>query len=247
MFGGGIFLVDLGEVTATTETLVVFAFIFGIILTEHDTVLLRLPLPIPHTIVNQSVAGCPSCVIMLRRQIQRLLPQPFCRLDVIVDALGLVSVHHQGNVVVLMFLFGTLPDCDIRRIVTCSLTVLDEALLKLAEEFVVIRTIVALRESDIKPHKVNFAVAVAHVGHDLIDLLQYRLFASELSFFAGYNGMSVILLLVGDSFVSHVTVFLLLLFFSGYWLFCSLCIEVSPGEFKALSGAYHRYYQLTCF
>ena len=66
MLGGGIFLVDFGEVAATSETLVVFAFIFGIILSEHDTVLLRLTLPVPHTIVNQSVAGCPSCVIMLR-------------------------------------------------------------------------------------------------------------------------------------------------------------------------------------
>ena len=66
MFGGGVFLVDLGKVAATSETLIVFAFIFGIILSEHDAVLLRLPLPVPHTIVNQSVAGCPSCVIMLR-------------------------------------------------------------------------------------------------------------------------------------------------------------------------------------
>ena len=74
MFGGGVFLVDLGEVAATSETLVVFAFIFGIILSEHDTVFLRLPLPVPHTIVNQSVAGCPSCMITFRRQIQRLLP-----------------------------------------------------------------------------------------------------------------------------------------------------------------------------
>ena len=39
MFGGGIFLVDFSKVTATSETLVVFAFIFGIILSEHDTVL----------------------------------------------------------------------------------------------------------------------------------------------------------------------------------------------------------------
>ena len=29
---------------------------------------------VPHTIVNQSVAGCPSCIITFRRQIQRLLP-----------------------------------------------------------------------------------------------------------------------------------------------------------------------------
>ena len=57
MFGGGVFLVDFGEVAATSETLVVFAFILGIILSEYDTVFLRLTLPIPHTIVNQSVAG----------------------------------------------------------------------------------------------------------------------------------------------------------------------------------------------
>ena len=66
MFWGGVFLVDLGEVAATSETLIVFAFIFGIILAEHDTVFLRLTLPVPHTIVNQSVASYPSCVIMLR-------------------------------------------------------------------------------------------------------------------------------------------------------------------------------------
>ena len=66
MLGRGILLVDLGEVAATSETLVVFAFIFGIILSEHNTVLLRLTLPVPHTIVNQSIAGYPSCVIMLR-------------------------------------------------------------------------------------------------------------------------------------------------------------------------------------
>ena len=165
----------------------------------------------------------------------------------VVDILRFVSVHHQSNVIVLMFLPGTLPDCDIRRVVTRSLTVLDEALLKLAEEFVVIRIIVALRESDIKPHKESFAVTVAHVGHQLIDLLQYRFFTSKLFSFIGHDGMALVLVFVGDSFVSHITVFLLLLFFSGYWLFCSLCIEVSPGEFKALSGAYHRYYQLTCF
>ena len=74
MFGGGVFLVDLGEVAATSETLIVFAFILGIILSEHDTVFLRLTLPVPHTIVNQSVAGCVSCIIVFRRQIQRLLP-----------------------------------------------------------------------------------------------------------------------------------------------------------------------------
>ena len=165
----------------------------------------------------------------------------------VVDILRFVSVHHQSNVIVLMFFPGTLPNSNIRWVTSCSFTVLDEALLKQAEEFVVTRIIVALREPDIISHEEDLAVTVAHVGHQLIDLLQYRFFTSELSFFAGYNGMSVILLLVGDSFVSHVTVFLLLLFFSGYWLFCSLCIEVSPGEFKALSGAYHRYYQLTCF
>lgn len=165
----------------------------------------------------------------------------------IVGALGLVSVHHQNDVIVLMFLPGTLPDCNIRRVVTRSLTVLDEALLKQAEEFVVIRIIVALREPDIISHEEDLAVTVAHVGHQLIDLLQYRFFTSEQSGFIGHDGMALVLVFVGDSFVSHVTVFLLLLFFSGYWLFCSLCIEVSPGEFKALSGAYHRYYQLTCF
>lgn len=74
MLGRGILLVDLGEVAATSETLIVFAFIFGIILAEHDTVFLRLTLPVPHTIVNQSVAGCASCIIAFRRQIQRLLP-----------------------------------------------------------------------------------------------------------------------------------------------------------------------------
>ena len=132
----------------------------------------------------------------------------------IVDILRFVSVHHQSNVIVLMFLPGTLPDCNIRGVVTCSLTVLDEALLKLAEEFVAIRIIVILRKSDIIPHEEDFAVTVAHLSHDLIDLLQYRFFTSELSFFAGYNGMSVILFLVGDSFVSHVTVFLLLTVYS---------------------------------
>ena len=113
-----------------------------------------------------------------------------------------------------MGLTGHIPDCDIRRVVTCSLTVLDEALLKLAEEFVVIRIIVVLRKSDIIPHEEDLAVTVAHVGHQLIDLLQYRFFTSELSGFIGHDGMSVILLLVGDSFVSHVTVFLLLTVYS---------------------------------
>ena len=124
------------------------------------------------------------------------------------DALGFVSVQHQGNVVVLMFLPGTLPDCDIRLVISCPFTVLDEALLKLTEEFVVIRMPVALGESDIISHKVNFAVAAAHVGHDLIDLLQYRFFASELSVFVGHDGVSLVLVFVGDSFVSHVAVFL---------------------------------------
>ena len=141
----------------------------------------------------------------------------------IVGALGLVSVHHQNDVIVLMFLPGTLPDCNIRRVVTRSLTVLDEALLKLAEEFVVIRIIVALRESDIKPHKESFAVTVAHVGHQLIDLLQYRFFTSKLFSFIGHDGMALVLVFVGDSFVSHITVFLLL---SAYSVFLS--VGISP-------------------
>ena len=132
----------------------------------------------------------------------------------VVDILRFVSVHHQSNVIVLMFLPGTLPDCDIRRVVSCSLTVFDEALLKLAEEFVVIRIIVALRESDIKPHEVNFTVTVAHVGHQLIDLLQYRFFTSKLFSFIGHDGMALVLVFVGDFFVSHVTVFLLLTVYS---------------------------------
>ena len=119
------------------------------------------------------------------------------------DVLRFVSVHHQSNVVVLMFLPGTLPDCDIRRVVTRSLTVLDEALLKLAEEFVIIRMCVIFGESDIIPHEENLAVAVAHVSHDLIDLLQYRLLASEPFLFVGYDGMSLILFIVSDSFASH--------------------------------------------
>ena len=113
-----------------------------------------------------------------------------------------------------MFLPGTLPDCNIRRVVTRSLTVLDEALLKLAEEFVVIRIIVALREPDIIPHEEDFAVTVAHVSHDLIDLLQYRFLASERSGFIGHDGMALVLVFVGDSFVSHITVFLLLTVYS---------------------------------
>ena len=74
MFGGSVFLVDLGEVAATSETLVVFAFIFGIILSEHDTVLLRLTLPVPHTIVDQSVAGRLSSIVILGREVQSFLP-----------------------------------------------------------------------------------------------------------------------------------------------------------------------------
>ena len=74
MFGGSVFLVDLGEVAATPETLVILVFIFRIILTEHDTVLLRLTLPVPHTIVDQSVAGRLSCIVILGGKVQRLLP-----------------------------------------------------------------------------------------------------------------------------------------------------------------------------
>ena len=128
----------------------------------------------------------------------------------IVGALGLVSVHHQSNVIVLMFLPGTFADCNVCRIISLTFTVLDEALLKPAEEFVVIRIIVALREPDIIPHEEDFTVTAAHVSHDLIDLLQNRFLTSERSGFIGYDGMSVILFFVGDSFVSHVTVFLLL-------------------------------------
>ena len=144
------------------------------------------------------------------------------------DILRFVSVHHQSYMIMLMFLSGTFPDCNVCRIISLTFTVLDEALLKTAEEFVVIRTIVALRESDIKPHKVNFAVAVAHVGHDLIDLLQYRLFASERSGFIGHDGMSLVLVFVGDSFVSHVTVFLgyCSSLVTGYSV--SLCVGMSP-------------------
>ena len=132
----------------------------------------------------------------------------------VVDALGFVAVQHQGNVVVLMFLPGTLPDCNIRRIITRSLAVLDEGLLKLAEEFVVIRMPVAFGESHIIPHEVDFAVAVAHVSHDLIDLLQYRFFTAKLFLFVGHDRMSLILLLVGDSFISHAVVSLLLTVYS---------------------------------
>ena len=74
MLGRGILLVDLGEVAATPETLVILVFIFRIILTEHDTVLLRLTLPVPHTIVDQSVAGRLSCIVILGGEVQRFLP-----------------------------------------------------------------------------------------------------------------------------------------------------------------------------
>ena len=74
MLGRGILLVDLGEVAATSETLIVFAFIFGIILSEHDTVFLRLTLPVPHTIVDQSVAGRLSSIVILGREVQSFLP-----------------------------------------------------------------------------------------------------------------------------------------------------------------------------
>ena len=160
----------------------------------------------------------------------------------VVNALRFVSVQHQGNVVVLMFLSGTFPDCDIRRVVTRSLTVFDEGLLKLAEEFVVIRMPVAFGESDIIPHKEDFAVTAAHIGHDLIDLLQYRFFTAKLFLFIGHDGMSVILLLVGDSFISHAAVSL------AYCLFCSLLLRDEPPVMsKALTGGSYRYYQLTCF
>ena len=144
------------------------------------------------------------------------------------DVLGLVSVHHQSNVIMLVFLARTLPDCNIRRVISCPFTVLDEGLLKLTEEFVVIRMPVALWESDIIPHKEGFTVTVAHVSHQLIDLLQYRLFASELSVFVGYNGMSLVLVFVGDSFVSHVAVFLgyCSSLVTGYSV--SLCVGMSP-------------------
>ena len=74
MLGRGILLVDLGEVTATSETLVILVFIFGIILSEHDTVSLGLTLPVPHTIVDQSVADRSSCIIILGREVQSFLP-----------------------------------------------------------------------------------------------------------------------------------------------------------------------------
>lgn len=130
------------------------------------------------------------------------------------DILRLVAVHHQNDVIVLMFFPGTFADCNVCRIISLAFTVFDEALLKLAEEFVVIRIIVALREPDIIPHEEDFAVTVAHVSHDLIDLLQYRFLASERSGFIGHDGMALVLVFVGDSFVSHITVFLLLTAYS---------------------------------
>ena len=132
----------------------------------------------------------------------------------VVDILRLVAVHHQNDVIVLMFFPGTFADCNVCRIISLAFTVFDEALLKLAEEFVVIRIIVALREPDIIPHEEDFAVTVAHVSHDLIDLLQYRFPASERSGFIGHDGMALVLVFVGDSFVSHITVFLLLTAYS---------------------------------
>ena len=123
------------------------------------------------------------------------------------DILRFVSVHHQSNVIVLMFFPGTLPNSNIRWVTSCSFTVLDEALLKQAEEFVVTRIIVALREPDIISHEEDLAVTVAHVGHQLIDLLQYRFFTSELSGFIGHDRMSLVLVFVGNFFGSHVTVF----------------------------------------
>ena len=143
----------------------------------------------------------------------------------VVDILRLVSVHHQSNVIVLMFFPGTLPNSNIRRVTSCSFTVLDEALLKQAEEFVVIRIIVALREPDIISHEEDFAVTAAHVGHQLIDLLQYRFFTSKLFSFIGHDGMALVLVFVGDSFVSHITVFLLLSAYSVYSVFLSAGIS----------------------
>ena len=107
-----------------------------------------------------------------------------------------------------MFLPGTLPDCNIRRVVTRSLTVLDEALLKLAEELIVIRMFVTFGKADVIPHEEDLTVTVAHVSHHLIDLLQYRFLTSERSGFIRHDGMSLVLVFVGDFLVSHVTVFL---------------------------------------
>ena len=207
MFGSGALLVDLGEVTATSETLVVFAVVVRVIFSEHDAVLLRLTLPVPHTIVNQTVTGFVSFIIIFRRQVQSLFPQPFRCLDVIVNASSLMPIQHQSHVVVLVFLTGTLPDCNIRRVISCPLTVLDEALLKLAEMFVV-RMFVTLRKADIIPHEEDLTVAVAHVGHHLIDLLQYRFLTSERSGFIRHDGMSLVLVFVSDFLVSHVSDFL---------------------------------------
>lgn len=208
MFGSGALLVDLGEVTATSETLVVFAVVVRVIFSEHDAVLLHLTLPIPHTIVNQTVTDFVSFIIIFRRQVQSLFPQPFRCLNVIVNASSLMPIQHQSNVVVPVFLSGTLPDCNIRRVISCPLTVLDKGLLKLAEMFVVVRMFVTFGKADIIPHEEDLTVPVAHVGHHLIDLLQYRFLTSERSGFIRHDGMSLVLVFVGDFLVSHVTVFL---------------------------------------
>ena len=172
-------------------------------------------------------------LIALGKLISRMSPIP--------EHKSLLIECKDGKVcfIMLMFLPGTLPDCNIRRIISCPFTVLNEALLKLTEEFVVIRMPVALGESDIISHEEGFTVTVTHVGHDLINLLQYRLFASKLLGFIRHDGMSLVLVFVGDSFVSHVAVFLLLLFCFGYWLFCfSLCRDEPPVMSEALTGAY---------
>ena len=119
-----------------------------------------------------------------------------------------MPVQHQSNVVVLVFLTGTLPDCNIRGVISCSLTVLDKGLLKLAEMFVVVRMFVTFRKADVIPHEEDLTVPVAHVGHHLIDLLQYRFLTSERSGFIRHDGMSLVLVFVGDFLGSHVTVFL---------------------------------------
>ena len=160
------------------------------------------------------------------------------------DALRLVAVHHQNDVIVLMFFPGTFADCNVCRIISLAFTVFDEALLKLAEEFVVIRICAALRKPDIIPHEEDFAVTVAHVGHQLIDLLQYRFFTSKLFSFIGHDGMALVLVFVGDSFVSHVAFFHVLIM-EVYHLFCSFCIEVSPMvSSKPSPWGLYRYYHL---
>ena len=124
------------------------------------------------------------------------------------NASSLVPIQHQSNVVVLVFLTGTLPDCNIRRVVTCPFTVLDEALLKLTEMFVVVQMFVTLRKTDVIPHEEDLTVAVAHVGHHLINFLQYRFLTSERSGFIRHEGMSLVLVFVSDFLVSHVSDFL---------------------------------------